>query len=223
MINLIKKTLSSDNKYSHLVFLSGSCYPQKKIPEIKIFFEKNISKQVINIARTCHAPNHMRSLSSIWLYEIFPTNRGKLIRILRGITQYFSRKINRKLPTNYPIPFYGSQWMALTPECAKYVINYCDENKWFLKYLKYSLAPDEIAIQTIVGNSPFISSSNIVDGGPFSVTDLANYHLLHPSLSKWYNISDINEIELSNKLFLRKVNTLISSKLLDKIDDNNSN
>jgi hypothetical protein len=46
----------------------------------------------------------------------------------------------------------------------------------------------------------------------------ANIHVVHPSLKKIYTLSDFDELMATGKLFVRKVNTLHSTPLMDKLD-----
>jgi hypothetical protein len=46
----------------------------------------------------------------------------------------------------------------------------------------------------------------------------ANIHVVHPSLKKIYTLSDFDELLATGKLFVRKVNTLQSTPLMDKLD-----
>jgi len=47
----------------------------------------------------------------------------------------------------------------------------------------------------------------------------ANFHLIHPSLRKIYTDAEFNEVMAADRCFVRKVNTVASSKLLDQIDN----
>ena len=43
----------------------------------------------------------------------------------------------------------------LTGECVAYILNYIRDNPNFVRYYRYTDAPDEMFIQTIVLNSSF--------------------------------------------------------------------
>ena len=47
---------------------------------------------------------------------------------------------------------------------------------------------------------------------------LANIHFIDPSMNKWFDERDIDQIKESEKLFVRKVKSDYSDKLLNRID-----
>jgi len=50
------------------------------------------------------------------------------------------------------------------------------------------------------------------------VWDAANLHLIDPSLSRWFEAADYEEIVASDRWFVRKVGSGISGDLCDRLD-----
>lgn len=52
-------------------------------------------------------------------------------------------------------PVYGSQWWALSGECASYVLDVVDARPALVRFFRRARIPDELLIQNIVAHSPF--------------------------------------------------------------------
>lgn len=117
------------------------------------------------------------------------------------------------------VPYFGSQWIGISQDCATYIADFHRLNPKYYQLNRHTFAPDEHFFHTIIGNSPFASQCDekisFVERGTWR---LANFHIIDPSLTKWYTIHDWAEIENSDKLFLRKVRSSDGNALLDKID-----
>ncbi|MEJ7683891.1 MAG: beta-1,6-N-acetylglucosaminyltransferase [Segetibacter sp.] len=118
------------------------------------------------------------------------------------------------------IPYFGSQWWAITPDCAKYILDFLKENPKYYIQSKFTFAPDEHFFHTIIGNSSYKEKS---DGAHkyigMGTWRMANFHLIAPSLTKWYSINDWNKISSSGNLFVRKLNSTVSKDLIQLIDE----
>ena len=117
------------------------------------------------------------------------------------------------------IPYFGHTWCALTPECCKHVLDFHDNNPWFYEMNKDTMAPDEHYYHTIIGNSPFASNADglqVYQGR--GLWRLVNFHLICPSLQKWFTLEDWDEVYASDKLFVRKVNSKTGAGLVGEID-----
>jgi len=212
---------SRDRQYSHFAFLSGACYPIKPLAVILKYFQDNAGKQIMRVAECVAQPIDLqKSLRGVWLYEYLPVRAGgsKINRFIVTLFKKYLSNIKRPLPNKYDKYYYGSQWFAITPECAKHVVEAIDNNKEFVRYFRFSSAPDELLIQTIVANSDFNTGVQYV-AAPFGVWILSSYHLIHGTLRKWYTHEDISEIRKSKKYFVRKLHSRTSDKLVDIIDN----
>ena len=221
-LNLIKEALNSGNQYSHLVLLSGSCYPIKPPDYINSFFNLQPEREFIRFIDMRESPQHyMKQIKLKWFKEpIFLASFAPLKlcdKVIRKVANFMQLK--NCWDENTIIPYFGSQWWALTPRCCEYILEYIDINNTYYSMNKLSFAPDEHFFHTLVGNSVYKKKSDGLQAFEGRGTyKLANFHLIHPSLSKWYDLTDWDEIFSSDKLFVRKVNSLKSKELLDKID-----
>jgi hypothetical protein len=224
-LNLIIASLNSGEKFSHLVLLSGQDYPIKAPAKIYDFLTQNSQKQFIRFVHMKDSGTpYMERILSYWFWEpFFPAfpifDRYIRLTFLKIFQQF--RPVLFKKPLKDIIPAFGSQWWAITPECAAYIIKFVAENLKFMDFYQYSHAPDEHFFHTIVANSPFLSQTDGFDNrencGPNS---LPNLHLIPVSLNKVHTEIDFDELKMSDKLFVRKLTSKESLILIRLIDNN---
>jgi hypothetical protein len=219
-ISLVEEALKNRNEYIKMVLLSGACFPIKPSCFIYNFFAMDQSKEHIKYIDMRESYSHyMQQLKFKWFKRPFFKSRFNIIiffdKVIRGLLNKF--KFKNKWNDNI-IPFFGSQWWALTPECCEYICNYVRKNPWYYQMNMKSFAPDEHFFHTIIGNSEFNHKADGIKSYTGRGTSkLANLHLIHFSLSKWYSLEDFDDIEKSDKLFVRKLNTKYSSELVKAI------
>jgi hypothetical protein len=220
-MNLIEETLKFKEKYSHVVFLSGSDYPIKKMDYILNYFSSQSDREFIKFIDMRESPEHyMKLINQKWFKEPFIRRQNKiLISIDKGIRFLLNKIKFRNNWTVNIIPYFGSQWIALSLDCAQYVYDFHNQNYIFRKFNKFTFSPDEHYIHTIIGNSKYSKfSMGLQPFGGRGTFRLANYHLIDKSLNKWYTIDDYNLIEQSDKLFLRKIRSYDGNGLIKKIN-----
>lgn len=221
-LNLVREALASGNKYSHLVLLSGSCYPIKPPEYINTFFNQQPEREFIRFIDMRESPHHyMKQIKLKWFKEPIFSSAFKPLQLLDKVIRKAMNfmQLRNSWDDNTVVPYFGSQWWALTPSCCEYILEYINKNIDYYSINKFTFSPDEHFFHTLVGNSDYMKNSDGLQTFEGRGTyKLANFHIIHPSLSKWYDLTDWDEIIFSNKLFVRKVNSFKSKELLDKID-----
>lgn len=220
MIRLLEKAVEFECEFSHYVFLSGSCYPIKSESYINSFFDMNLELSFINFIDLRVNPHYYKQIKNKYIMEnpFFIRNKftHNIHRLIRRVSLHIG--INNSWKKDF-IPYGGSNWSALTDEAARYVIKFNSDNTWLRKIFKYTYAPDEHYIHSIIGNSNLrYKSTGLQDFKYFGLDYLANIHIIHISLSKWYTINDWDEIKNSDKLFVRKVRSIDGYDLVEKIN-----
>ncbi|MFE0299521.1 beta-1,6-N-acetylglucosaminyltransferase [Priestia megaterium] len=224
---LLRSATLSRTIYKRLVLLSGVDYPLISNKKIHEFFHENNTIEYIRGFDVTNSENrhYLKQIKKYYLMDM-PIPSPLINRVLKKLFQLTIGLFNFKKPfikiknKKFDV-FFGSQWWAITPECANEMLRIIDENKDIDHYFKYSFAPDEKYFHTVFFNSSFRDRTLENGPGVFSERGTwrwANIHHIHPSLSKWYSVSDCDEVFASKKLFIRKVNTANSEKLLDIID-----
>ncbi len=219
---LMKAALAHPERFSHLVLLSGADYPIKPPDRIYATITQDPEHEFIRYfdMRNSHE-FYRRHIEEKWFKEPWWKSSHKWPALVDKGCRYLANRL--RLPNRWNreiVPYFGSQWWALTPGCCQYIVDYVEANPSFYSINRRTFSPDEHFIHTIVGNSPFASKAD--DVIPFEGLrtwhKTTNIHLIDESLSKWYTLDDWQEIAASDRLFVRKVSTLKSSELIEAID-----
>jgi hypothetical protein len=215
---LMKAAVEACVSYHHLVLLSGNDYPLKHPLAIHQDLLDSRFPQLINrINAFDSAEYYIHQVTRYhfrdgWIPFTVPD------KILRKLATLSVRPIKRSLPEGL-VPCEGSQWWALTEECAQYLLTMVRERPELSRLYRYAMAPDEHFFHTLVQNSPFAAeAAPIMPYTGKGMWKKANIHVVHPSLKKIYTLADFDELMTTGKLFVRKVNTLQSTPLMDKLD-----
>jgi hypothetical protein len=220
-LTLIRSAIAHYTDYGHLILLSGSCYPLKSPTEIEKFLGSHRGREFIRYIDMRESPEHyMRQINRKWFKE--PFYRGKSGLMTFADKAFRKSLTNLGLANHWPrnlVPYFGSNWWAITSNCARYILRYLRDNPEYYSINKQTFSPDEHFFHTLIGNSRF--HANATGLQPYQgrgTWRMANLHMIHPSLQKWYTLADWKEVTGSDKLFIRKVGTEESSALLDRID-----
>jgi len=139
------------------ILLSGSDYPIKTNQYIQDFLCRS-DLEYISFFRLVDRPTWLKKIEHFhYLDSRFTNSYGY------HFTEWRYRRLQMKCAQLFPkrkfinnmIPYGGSQWWMLTNKCLDYVLEFIESNRQFVKYYKYTDAPDEMVFQTIILNSPF--------------------------------------------------------------------
>lgn len=166
-----------------------------------------------------------RKLISIMLKVTERGSRAKFPGLTRHIAALRARadpwawSFRQKFPEL--IPYVGSQFWSITPECARIIQQFVRNNPDFLEFHKYSFAPDEHFFHTIIGNSEFSARTDgIVKAEGINLSNLhAQLNNLHAPRSPVVTIDHLDAILASDNFFVRKATTGKSDRLLDYLDE----
>jgi Core-2/I-Branching enzyme len=223
-LTLIEEAIRSNVDYLRLVLLSGSCYPIKKIEELRKHFIKNKNHLDISYA----------SWELMWAVSRYhfrkpwiPALRGAsdegnrylefLDKAARKLASLLLAPVDRGFRRKFPGRVFhaGTQFWSITPECARMILQFIEDHPEFLRYHKYSWSPDEHFFHTIIGNSEFSASTNgIVPRRPDTIIDN-----LHTNRYPVVTMDHLKTILTCDRFFVRKAVTGKSDLLLDYLDD----
>jgi hypothetical protein len=105
----------------------------------------------------------------------------------------------------------GSNWWSLSRSCLEYALNYSKENPEFKKALKYTFAPEEIFFQTILMQSPF--KNDLVNDNLVYI----DWEFRNGNRPAHLDISDLEKLNNSHKLFVRKIISPVSDELKNEL------
>ena len=221
-VRLIERALSWSRPISKLVLLSGTCYPIRPISELCRFLAET-DKELINFVELSRrdTPELWASVSRRWYMEPVPRLPAKLDRFLRRGLNAGSKRlpIFTRTPPNPFSPCFGSQWWALSPESAKYVVQVYRDREDLRRFYRNVFAPDEQYIHTVLAASRFRKSMTQLHGGDNRTNQKSPLHLVFPSSDRTVpgRADLVPDLLASQKFFVRKV-APSSSPVLDAID-----
>jgi len=151
-IKSFTEILQTNIKYSHINLLSGHDYLLKPARDLENFLFENTAKNYLEYL----------SINNEWQESkerITKYNLGDLKIPFKYILQKWVNQLfpDRTIP-NQMEPFGRSQWMTLTPQAIKYIIEYLKNNPKALRFFKRTWGVDEVIFQTILLNSPLKDS-----------------------------------------------------------------
>lgn len=216
-ILLLVREAVKDPEVSYLHMITGTDRLVVKPSEFHAFFERNAGREYLLHfpLPTTNWPNGgLDRLAFYDFLEVFDvrTPKGKKRRnFLLHVQQRLG--FSRKIPERFPPLFGGSMSWSLTRELLTHVLGDLDRYPGFLRRFAYTYCPDEIALQTLIMNSPFaervvndnlryIDWSRKKNPEPY-VLDLANWDALMAS----------------GALFARKIDRPLSNGLIDRLRD----
>jgi len=210
---LLQEIVKEGKDIDYIHFFSGQDYPIKKLNHIKSFFEENKGYEYME---------YMKLPSEKWDYGTYdrfsyyrfldfwdihtPKGAKKVANLVK-----FQRKIGykRRIPDRFDHLYGGSNWMSITQECAKYIVDNQKQNKPFYNRLKYTFASDEVYFHTVILNSPLakkVRNDNLRcilwgnnSSSPRTLTE-----------KDWWSVAT------SDCLFARKWDTRLSAKIHKK-------
>ncbi|MBW4027486.1 MAG: beta-1,6-N-acetylglucosaminyltransferase [Acidobacteria bacterium] len=212
-IALLRAALAKQELYSHIVLLSGLDYPLLPSAKIHERLLANPHHQWMSAMLLSDSPIHSRHVDRFW-FEDRILGEGVPDKLLRKALEVLLLPVKRQSKQAFYI---GSQWWALSAECALYLLSSIDSNTELLNFVQYTFAPDEYFFHTLVYNSPFRDQCPPVvqwkEGlSPYTMADLHMVDLGGATIDCYPTLKG------SNKLFIRKVTSNKSQTLLDRID-----
>jgi hypothetical protein len=215
----MREALAYRLSFGYLVLLSGMDYPIKHPAEIKYYLYRQPFRQHINRLSVADSPEHYLKLAKRYTFRDAWIPSRNLDKLLRKLASIAATPIKRELLQVTICT--GSQWWAVTSDCGRFILKFANERQEYNRFFKYLNCPDEHYFQTIVQNSPFAAeAAPILPYQGRGMWRTANLHVIHPSLRKVYTEQDFEEVMRSNRCFVRKVTTKLSTALLDRIDAN---
>jgi len=222
--SLLKMVFDSKEHFERIVMISGQDYPIYSNQQIIDTFRANPDKQILkgyNITQGNFEPQ-MIKLKKFYFFD----PPGNMFR--RRIKSFLQRKkLKRSLQVffnwKYNDVFFGSDWWALTYDCAEYIYKTYKKSWIFRRYMEYCFAPSELFLHTIVFNSAKYAKHieyclpDEIKNGLESVTPLQ--YIDYRDGMRVLDENDFDTLINSGKMFLRKAATGKSDKLMDMLDN----
>ena len=210
VLNSIQEIFETGIEYDYINTLSGQDYPIKPVESFYQFIEERKGHNFFAIEKfgSDWWKTAERRVSYYHMTDFEFKGRYAVQNLINKIAPM------RKFPLSYTL--YGSNrstWWTITKECAEYLLKFMKDNQQVKRFARFTWAPDEFLIPTIIMNSA-LKETIIPD----------NYRYFDWSQGgsnpKILTIEDYDAIAHSNYFLARKFDIKIDTKILDMIDEN---
>jgi len=210
----LARAAAKDERIDYLHAISGSDRPLVPWFEFNTFFERNGGSEFIE-----HFPLPTRywnggGLDRLTLYHPLdlldvrtPHQKRSLDLLLMMQGKLGVRRSLRGLP---PL-FGGSTWWSLSRACVSHLLKGSDSNPGYLRRFRHSHVPEEVFFQTLIMASPF--AKHVVNDN-LRYVDWVARNGNKPAV---LDLSDLDKVLASGKLFARKLMQPTSQGLIDAL------
>jgi hypothetical protein len=214
---LIEAALSNNVKYLHLI--SGHDFPIKKCATIRNFPKANYPFEFIEyfpLPTNVWKNGGLDRILYYNFYDLFDA-KSRLVRLIR-LAYNVQRRLNfqREYSKDFPTLYGGTTWWSLSSDCLTYVLAYIKKNPLFLKRFKYTFCSEELFFQTVIMNSPF--KKNVVNDSKRFIV----WERKHGNCPANLDLSDLDALSQSDKIFARRFEYPVSEPLLETIIRSNN-
>lgn len=205
LLNSFTEIIPQFNKDQYVSVISGQDYPLMTQAKMNVFLASNHGKAFME-----YYP-----IYGEWKEAIPRLEKYHLSEFQFPGKFQFEAFLNAVLPSRVPpkeLIYVGrSGWFTVTIEHLKYMVDFLASHKKIRQFFKLTWGSDEFVLQTILYRSPFQSQ-------------MVNNNLRYIDWSqggaspKILTMDDAESIKETNKLFARKFDQKVDSKILDWID-----
>jgi len=153
ILSLIRLASEEEHAFYHL--LSGVDLPLKPQSEIRAYFDAHTGEEFVSFERETAKPDVIEGRIARWHWRQ-PVNPllKKFHRRAAPASTFLQRIFGVNRIKNAPVVFQkGGVWFSITHALARYVV---EEMPRYRAYYRYTSCADEIWLQTLVANSPFM-------------------------------------------------------------------
>ena len=153
ILSLIRLASEEEHTFYHL--LSGVDLPLKPQSEIRAYFDAHTREEFVSFERETAKPDVIEGRIARWHWRQ-PVNPllKKFHRRAAPASTFLQRIFGVNRIKNAPVVFQkGGVWFSITHALARYVV---EEMPRYRAYYRYTSCADEIWLQTLVANSPFM-------------------------------------------------------------------
>lgn len=225
-VELFRAAIRQGESYDFLCTLSGMEYPVWSNKQITDYFSEHRGR---NILKGICMEGQGEAARLYRIYRPFAYKswengcwKSRVRVALRILLSLFARKpLTFEADGKWYKLYKGSDWFAVTPQLAAFVVETWEQGPGLRNYFKNSFAPSETFVHTVVFNSDFASSCMEVRGYYKNLAELTPlaYIDYHP-LIKVLTEDDLPAILASGKMFCRKIRSGISDRLVELLEQN---
>ena len=201
----IRALVSNEIEYEYAILLTGQDYPIKSNAHIQRYLRERHGQLFMEYFPLPHPEWQHYGMDRIegWHWHV----RGKYYRLMPSPSFPFRRKFPRGLR-----PFGGSSYWCLTRDSLDFVDRWTKDHPRYVEFFKRVEVPDELFFQTIILNSEF---RDRVQNDNLRLVEWRDPESGSPSI---LGAADFPMVAASPKLFARKFDMSVDSRVLELID-----
>ncbi|MFA9376821.1 MAG: beta-1,6-N-acetylglucosaminyltransferase [Lachnotalea sp.] len=214
------KTATQIDHYKYYHLLSGVCLPLKTQDEIHDFFDKHTGKEFVHFVSKPPVEDYIYKRYSLYHFFLKYVRGNGFFRkgFLGVVGEKLSIMIQALLKVDRQADLrntlsYGSNWSSVTHELASYAVAHIGEAT---KRSRYTFAPDECILQTLVYTSDFKDNLYCTD---YNDNYASNQRYIDWSRGNPYiwTMNDYEELMNSGFLFARKFDLTVDEAIIERI------
>lgn len=153
---LLKQALKICNaNYYHL--LSGQDYPIRPLNSFLSFFSHTKVVGFVGCSVMNSFAGDSNNFSRLQYYMLNDyintrTSAGKK-KIWDFVNWQKRHGIKRDIPKHFDILYCGSAWFSINRSLVEYLVNYTESNRSFYRRMRFTFAPEEVYVSTVLLNS----------------------------------------------------------------------
>jgi hypothetical protein len=222
----MRDVVNSGIEYDRVFLLSGLDYPLWSNKQIMEYLTENADRELIRARCITGTP---MAAFKVKKYHFFRDTDFGSHRFIARAVKAGSRWIMSALPfrkKDYIADggkqnkiYYGSVWFALTGKCLHYVYNQLTANNVWQRYFRHAFTPDELVVSSIVFNSQYAEKADLYTEGKSGLGCVTMLHYIeYDSCIHSYDENDYDKLMHSGKMFVRKLVSGKSERLIEMID-----
>jgi hypothetical protein len=210
--------------FTHFVVLTGQCYPIKPVVRMRRWFDERAAASIAGATAFPHPtwPDGGYNRVNVRVYQYRADSLPGFVR--RALPQragwialpkpsLIRHRLGGRAETTIPRDvgelYGGSSYIAVARAHVRFVL---ENAQPYEKFFRRSYIPDELFFQTMLMNSPF--ANEVVDE-PLHLVDFTTLGGMHPRVM---TSEDLELMAESPALFVRKVDSSVDPRVLDRID-----
>ncbi|WP_352338420.1 beta-1,6-N-acetylglucosaminyltransferase [Psychrobacter sp. 16-MNA-CIBAN-0192] len=155
-------------QYDFFFLLSGDDIPLKNNSELQHLLNKFSDYNFIDFDPKATYQDIEERIKYVYPDVFFQRDNKPLSKVKRRLFRLtrdiFYKSENFKENRDILPPLYkGSNWIGLKSDTIKYILDYKNNNHWFLELFQTSFCGDEVFFHTIVKNNPKLKIFNHID------------------------------------------------------------
>ena len=217
IVSLVSMACREEHAFYHL--LSGVDLPLRPLDEVRAYFEAHAGEEFVSFERETAKPQVIEGRIGhyCWQKPVQPFLR-KLDRHLSPVFARMQKLVGINRIKHAPVSFQkGGVWFSITHALAQYIAQTMPQ---YRAYYRFSSCADEIWLQTLVANSPFMEKRAYMGWDDELAATMRYVDWTGGGASpRTLTSADYDMLIGSGMLFARKFDDAVDADIIQRISD----